>query len=53
MSALYFSFRFWVELIVGVGVVSMAGSKKDFGLLAGCFLFGLGLLKMAIRVLVP
>ena len=45
-----FSLRFCIELIVGVGVVSMASSKKDLGLLAGSFLFGLGLLEMAIRV---
>jgi len=50
MSALHFPFRFCIELIIGVGVVSMASSKKDLGLLAGSFLFGLGLLEMAIRV---
>ena len=41
-------FRFWLLAFVGATVVSVANSKKDFALLAGTFLVGLGALEAVL-----
>ena len=44
------SFRFLVAIVVATGALTVASSKKELGLLAGAFLFGLGVLELALQV---
>ena len=50
MLNLPISFRFFNAALVGVSVLSMANSKKEFGLLTGTFLFGLSALALMLHV---
>ena len=43
-------FRFLLLAFAGATVVSVANSKKDFALLAGTFLVGLGALEAVMHV---
>ena len=44
------SFRFVEAIVVVVSALIVASSKKELGLLAGAFLFGLGVLKLALQI---
>ena len=48
MFALPILFRFVLLVFVGATVASVANSKKDFALLAGVFLLGLGALEAVL-----
>ena len=48
MFAFPILFRFCLLAFVGATVVSVANSKKDFALLAGTFLVGLGALEAVL-----
>ena len=55
--ALYFeiewlpiSFRFIGAIVVVVSALIVASSQKELGLLAGTFLFGLGVLELALQI---
>ena len=48
MSSLPILFRFCLLALVGATVVSVDNSKKDFALLAGTFLIGLGALEAVL-----
>ena len=48
MFALPVLFRFVLLVSVGATVASVANSKKDFALLAGVFLLGLGALEAVL-----
>ena len=48
MFALPILFRFVLLAFVGATVASVANSKKDFALLAGVFLLGLGTLEAVL-----
>ena len=48
MLGLLILFRFCLLAFVGATVVSVANSKKDFALLAGTFLIGLGALEAVL-----
>ena len=48
MLALSILLRFFLLASVGATVVSVANSKKDFALLAGVFLLGLGALEAVL-----
>ena len=50
MLNLPISFRFFNAALVGVSVLSVANSKKEFGLLTGTFLFGLSALELMLHV---
>jgi hypothetical protein len=43
-------FRFFGALLVGSSLLSMARSPKEFVLLGGTFLFGLGTLELALHL---
>ena len=49
MFGLPIFFRFGLAFLVGATVVSVANSKKDFALLAGTFLVGLGTLEAVLH----
>ena len=49
MFSLPIFFRFGLAFLVGATVVSVANSKKDFALLAGTFLVGLGTLEAVLH----
>ena len=44
------SFRFIGAIVVVVSALVGASSKKELGLLAGTFLFGLGVLELALQI---
>ena len=44
------SFRFLGAIVVVCSALLVASSKKELGLLAGTFLFGLGVLEVALQV---
>ena len=44
------SFRFVGAIVVVCSALLVASSKKELGLLAGTFLFGLGVLEVALQV---
>ena len=44
------SFRFVGAIVVACSALLVASSKKELGLLAGTFLFGLGVLEVALQV---
>ena len=44
------SFRFVGAIVVVVSALIVASSKKKLGLLAGTFLFGLGVLELALQI---
>ena len=44
------SFRFVGAIVVVVSALIVASSKKELGLLAGRFLFGLGVLELALQI---
>ena len=44
------SFRFIGAIVVVVSALIVASSKKELGLLAGTFLFGLGVLELALQI---
>ena len=44
------SFRFVGAMVVVCSVLFVASSKKELGLLAGTFLFGLGVLEVALQI---
>ena len=44
------SFRFVGAIVVVASSLIVASSKKELGLLAGTFLFGLGVLEIALQV---
>ena len=48
MFALPILFRFVLLAFVGATVASVANSKKDFALLAGVFVLGLGVLEAVL-----
>ncbi len=48
MLAFLIFFRFFLLAFVGATVASVANSKKDFALLAGVFLLGLGALEAVL-----
>ena len=48
MLGLPILFRFCLLAFVGATVISVANSKKDFALLAGTFLIGLGALEAVL-----
>ena len=50
IESLPISFRFLVAIVVATGALTVASSKKELGLLAGTFLFGLGVLELALQV---
>ena len=50
ISFLPISFRFLGAIVVATGALTVASSKKELGLLAGTFLFGLGVLEIALQV---
>ena len=43
-------FRFFGALLVGSALLPMAQNPKEFALLGGTFLLGLGALELALRV---
>ncbi|QNI74367.1 putative membrane protein [Synechococcus sp. NOUM97013] len=43
-------FRFFGALLVGSSLLLMAQSPKEFALLGGVFLFGLGALEICLRL---
>lgn len=50
ISFLPISFRLLGAIVVATGALTVASSKKELGLLAGTFLFGLGVLELALQV---
>ena len=44
------SFWFVGPIVVVVSALIVASSKKELGLLAGTFLFGLGVLELALQI---
>jgi len=49
MSDLQVPFRFFGALLVGSALMSMAQNPKEFVLLGGTFLLGLGALELALN----
>ena len=49
MPELQVSFRFLGALLVGSALMSMAQNLKEFVLLGGTFLLGLGALELALK----
>ena len=49
MSDLQVPFRFFGALLVGSAFMSMAQNPKEFVLLGGTFLLGLGALELALK----
>ena len=49
MLGLPISFRFLLLAFVGATVATVANSKRDFALLAGTFLLGLGALEAGLN----
>ena len=49
MSFLPIAFRLLGAIVVATGALTVASSKKELGLLAGTFLFGLGVLELALQ----
>ena len=50
IESLPISFRFVGAIVVVASAFIVANSKKELGLLAGTFLFGLGVLEIALQV---
>ena len=50
IDSLPISFRFVGAIVVVASAFIVANSKKELGLLAGTFLFGLGVLEIALQV---
>ena len=50
MLELQLPFRFFGALLVGSALVSMAQNLREFVLLGGTFLLGLGALELALRL---
>ena len=50
MLELQIPFRFFGALLVGSALLPMAQSPKEFALLGGTFLFGLGALEICLRL---
>ena len=49
MLELQVTFRFFGALLVGSALMSMAQNPKEFVLLGGTFLLGLGALELALK----
>ena len=49
MPDLQVPFRFFSALLVGSALMSMAQNPKEFALLGGTFLLGLGALELALK----
>ena len=49
MSELQVPFKFFGALLVGSALMSMAQNPKEFVLLGGTFLLGLGALELALK----
>ena len=50
MLELQIPFRFFGALLVGSALLPMAQNAKEFALLGGTFLFGLGALELCLRL---